>query len=382
RLVLLITAASLCVSIQGGLYFGVLSAMQRLDLVAVADIVFELMRAALVVLVLSAGGGLLGLALIGLALGVLRFWFVQSRAASVYPELGIRLALPAAADVRMILSVSAYSTLIYTSLTVVAQAKTLIIGATLPMTMVAFYAIGTTLPGYANALNRPIAQTVHPRASRCDAIGDIDGLRRLVLGTGRYSALILGPVALTFLLRGESFIGIWMGREFREMSGQVLSVLALAMLFTAPRHVVQAAFVGSGRHKALAPWYILEAATVLALSLILIPRFGIVGAAFASAVPSVLMTCLVMPALCGKLMDMPALSMAWSLWLRPLLAMLPFAVVTAYADISWPASDYLGFFSQVALCLPLAAAGAWLLALQAEERLQLLELLRVRLGRG
>ncbi|MFM7273396.1 MAG: lipopolysaccharide biosynthesis protein, partial [Gammaproteobacteria bacterium] len=279
RLVLLITAASLCVSIQGGLYFGVLSAMQRLDLVAVADIVFELMRAALVVLVLSAGGGLLGLALIGLALGVLRFWFVQSRAASVYPELGIRLALPAAADVRMILSVSAYSTLIYTSLTVVAQAKTLIIGATLPMTMVAFYAIGTTLPGYANALNRPIAQTVHPRASRCDAIGDIDGLRRLVLGTGRYSALILGPVALTFLLRGESFIGIWMGREFREMSGQVLSVLALAMLFTAPRHVVQAAFVGSGRHKALAPWYILEAATVLALSLILIPRFGIVGAA-------------------------------------------------------------------------------------------------------
>jgi hypothetical protein len=58
-----------------------------------------------------------------------------------------------------------------------------------------------------------------------------------------------------------------------------------------------------------------------------------------------------------------------SVIVQPTLAMIPFALGTYAMDRLWPAQHLPAYFAQVALALPLAVAGAWLLALTPAERL-------------
>lgn len=379
RVALAMSVVSLAIGLVNSVAGGVLIAMERLDTQGFSDMAFELLRVSAVLLVLGAGGGLVGLAAIGLTLSALRFGVLRWLAKRTYPELRWVPRRPDKASLKTILDVSLFSTLIYTSVTLSNQAGTLIIGAMLPLTLAAQYAIGATLPVYAALLNRPVAQTVHPRASRLEAAGDAQGLRQLILGTGKISSLVLLPMALTFIIRGESFIGIWQGEAFRVPSGSVLAILAVGVFLTAPRHVIQATFVASGRHRTLSPWYIAEALLRIAATFALVRPMGIQGPAWATTVPNGIVACLVMPQLCHTRYGLSKRTMAMQLWLRPLAAMVPFALALLAIEHWWSAQGYLLFFGQIALALPLAVGGAFAVGLDSSERKSALAMIGARL---
>jgi O-antigen/teichoic acid export membrane protein len=368
RFALMISVASLALNLTGSVSAGVVMAMERIDLVGIADVAFEAFRIVLVLSVLGSGGGLVGLAAIGFTLTIGRFLFLSHTARRIYPELRMVYRKPSRNDVRTILDISLFSTLIYTSVTLAGQAGTLIIGATLPLTIAAYYAIGATLPQYAYSLNRPIAQTVHPRASRLEAENDAEGLRRMILTTGKASALVLLPVVLTFIVRGQTFVGIWQGPEFREPSGTVLALLSIGVFFSGPRHVIQAAFVGSGRHRTLGPWYIAEALIRIAMTFILVKAIGLTGPAWAGVLPGIIMAAGVLPVLCERHFGVPVLPLIAQIWGRTLLSMLPFALALVALERWWPASDYLWFFAQILFVMPLAVFGAVFVGLEPHER--------------
>jgi O-antigen/teichoic acid export membrane protein len=381
RIALMISVGSLAINLTGSVSAGVVMAMERVDIVGLADVAFEAVRIVLVLTVLGSGGGIVGLATIGFALTAGRFLLLRTTARRVYPQLRIALRRPSRDHVRTILDISFFSTLIYTSVTLAGQAGTLIIGATLPLTVAAYYAIGATLPHYAYSLNRPIAQTVHPRASRLEAENDAEGLRRLILTTGKASALVLLPVVLTFIVRGQTFVGIWQGPEFREPSGTVLALLAVGVFFSGPRHVMQAAFVGSGRHRTLGSWYIAEALIRIATTFVLVKAIGLTGPAWAGVLPSIIMAAGVLPILCQRHFGVPVLPLITQIWGRTLLSMLPFAVALAAVERWWPASDYVLFFAQILLAMPLAVLGAVFVGLEPHERSTMLGPLVRRLPR-
>lgn len=368
RLVLLVSGFSIAIILNISLFGGILVGVQRLDIIGFSEIVMELVRVALVLIILSRGGGILGLALIGLFLAFSRYSYQRYAARGAYPELRLAFRRPRGADVRAILDVSIFSTLIYVSGSVIAQASTLVVGAMLPISMVTFFAIGGTLPLYARALNRPIAQTVHPRASRHDALNDAVGLQALILNTGRYSTLVVLPLAATFIFRGHTFIGIWMGEEFKALSGYVLLVLSIGLVFSVSRHVMQAAFVGSGRHRHLAPSHISEAVLVALLSVLFVWRWGVQGAAWAVVIPGLVMCLVVFPWLSWRHFGVKPGRLWWDHWVWPILAMLPFATASLVVDRALPTSTYLGFFGQVFMIFPIAVAGAFFLGLSGKER--------------
>jgi len=381
RLVLLLSVLTFALVLSNGVNGGILSGLQRLDIVGATDAGMELLRIALTVTVLGLDGGLVGLVLVGLLVTLIRNSIYLRAVRRNYPELSVTLRRPLRQDLEAIVSVSAYSTLIYSAVNMTSQAHTLIVAAFLSPQMVAYFAIGGTLPSYAAGLSRPIAQTVHPRASRLEALGDAEGLKALVLDTCRYSNLVVLPMVLTFVIRGGTFLSIWMGEEFRGAAGPVLSILAGGLVLNGGRHVVQAAFVGSGRHKSLAPWYLGEAAVIVLSALWAVPRFGIVGAAWAAVVPRTLLTLGVLPVLVRATFAISPVTLWKRAWGQPILTMLPFALVSAWVDVQWPVYSYALFFSQVALVLPIAILGAWTLGLQSHERTYLRQAVYLRLAR-
>ena len=81
-------------------------------------------------------------------------------------------------------------------------------------------------------------------------------------------------------------------------------------------------------------------------------------------------------------MGTPVTEVCSRIWLRPIIAMIPFAAATYAIERFWPAHHLTTFFAGVAVALPVAVAGAWLLALSPDDREAYLRMLRRALGQA
>jgi O-antigen/teichoic acid export membrane protein len=110
---------------------------------------------------------------------------------------------------------------------------------------------------------------------------------------------------------------------------------------------------GLSKHKPFAIWRIYEAIANLGLSIILIHRIGIVGVAWGSVIPSLIINALLWPRYITKILHVPLADYLWQGWGRPALCVIPFAVACFISEKFWPAFHIASFFAQIAAILPL-----------------------------
>jgi len=386
RIVVIVGGLNVAVSLVTGVFGGTVTAMQRFDLDAVIGIAIGAVRTVTLVAALRAGGGLLALAFIQLCCTVLQggVYFAVTR--RLYPQLRYRLHKLRRDELRTIFSFSIYSSLINLSSVLTFSLNSVIIGANLPVAMITFYAIPATLMDYTRSIISAISQTMTPRASALDGLGAHRELEKVLLQAGMISSLVALPITITFMLRGSAFIGLWMGPSYAATSGQILLILAVALSMAAGRQVVGSTMIGVNRHRDLVPFYLGEGLINLGLSVYWIRSLGLLGVALGTAVPNLVTTLLVAPWIVHRVLGTPVRTMMTALWLRPLAAMIPFTAATWAVERLWPARGLLTFFAGVAVTLPVAAAGAWFLAISPAERSSLAaslrRLVRSTLGRG
>jgi len=189
-----------------------------------------------------------------------------------------------------------------------------------------------------------------------------------VLFGSRAGTMVVLPVALTLMIRGSTFIGLWMGPEYAELSGMVIRILSLTLVLWAANSVTGGILLGLSKHKPIVPMLMAEGVCNLALSILLVRRMGIVGVAWGTVIPSAASTLVFWPWYIRRVFGLHPLTYAISAWVRPLLAVTPFALATCAVERYWPAEHLIAFFSQVALMLPLALAGYWLVCLDGHQR--------------
>ena len=97
-------------------------------------------------------------------------------------------------------------------------------------------------------------------------------------------------------------------------------------------------------------------------------RWGVAGVAWGTTIPRLALSLVVGPWYARRWLQIPLHDFAMQAWVRPLAALIPFALANALVDVIWPASNLLVFFAQVAALLPLAALGAWVIGLERHER--------------
>jgi len=213
-------------------------------------------------------------------------------------------------------------------------------------------------------LTSPVAQPL----SAIEVKGDLAGVRSSLLRGARLTTLLILPVAVTFIVRGSTFISLWMGPEYGQRSGQVLAILAVFMTCHAGYQVLTASMMGINRHRGLIPVFLADAASNVVLSIILVPRLGIVGSALGTLIPQLVVTLLVGPWYARRQLAIPMRAFWLHVHIRPALAIVPFALASMLIERYWPVTNLLVYFGQVVVALPFAALGAWLVALGAEER--------------
>jgi O-antigen/teichoic acid export membrane protein len=269
---------------------------------------------------------------------------------------------------------------IHLSTQVIYYTDALVIASFLPIGFLTFYAIAGSLVEYARTLTRAMSYATSPMASALEGVGDHERVRRLLTTNAKLSMLILMPVAITFLVRGASFIGLWMGPSYTGPSGDVLFVLALPLFVHAGSHGLGGIMLSIGKHKGLVPAMIAEAAANVALSVTLVGTMGILGVAWGTAIPALVSSTVFWPWYVRRAVGMRARDYFEMIWLRPWLAAIPFLLLSVVLERWWPADSLLVFFAQIGVSLLAALAADWWICLTHEERLSVIDVVKRRRG--
>lgn len=354
---IILTGLNLAFSLVVGVFGGVIVAFNRFDLnsaVAIAQTLFSALGA---VWVLDKGHGIVALASVQLAVSIALNVITILLCFRVYPELRIGFQFADLKILRPLWKYSFYLFVIAVTGRIIYYTDNLVVGAFLSAQAVTFYAIGGRFIEYLAELGASLSQTVMPMASQMAAQNQKDQIRRLLVQGTRACLLVTVPVGVALFFRGPRFIGLWMGSQYAQPSGQILRILLISMIAIAGNRVAANVVFGLGQHKPFALWQSCEAAANLTLSIYLVRKIGIVGVAWGTVLPSLATQLVIWPRYISKLLGLKVWTYFWQAWFRPALAIVPFGLACLWTDRHWTASNMPHFFLQIAVILPAVPLG-------------------------
>jgi O-antigen/teichoic acid export membrane protein len=373
QLIAILAGLSMALTLVSNVYGAIVIGLQKFEVANGIEVSVAVVKAALTVLVLWRGHGLVALGVIQAAGSVATGILFALASWKLYPQLRVRCIWADAANIRSIFSFGSYLFLLNASAYLVLYTDSLVIGAFLPVAMVTFFAIGGNLVASARSLVSGISTTMSPLASSLDASGKVQQIRSLGLAGPRYASMLMLPIAITFALRGKTFIGLWMGPEYASLSGQILQVLSLVLFFGAANQVATSTILGLNKHRPLVFVNIAEGVVNLLLSVALVHRLGVIGVALGTVIPNLATSLIFWPSYMRRVFEFSRWRYIASTWIRPLVAAIPFALASLVLDRMWHPSSLGLFFAQIALTLPAGFVAFWFVCFTGAERLRVID---------
>lgn len=263
----------------------VLRGLQRFDLSNALTVVGAVLSAAGTVAVLLAGGGLIGIVLVGIATTLLMQLPARRLVRRVAPELRIPLRGAERSLASTVVSFSVWVSLSQVADRLAQRTDAFVIGASLPLPAVTGYSLGQRLSQTAIQLTNQFVKVLFPLASEVNARGDRAGVRSLFLTTTRVTLVLSIPMAGILVALGPELLTAWVGGEYARYA-HILTLLAIAGLVDTALWPAVSILMGMARHRTVG-WISLGTGIAnVALSVALIVPFGLTGVAIGTLAPA------------------------------------------------------------------------------------------------
>ena len=369
RAALIVTSASIALTLPLHAYSAVVIGKQRYALTSSTDLVVLAAKTTATVFVLSHGGGLLALAWIAFGADVLEMGVKAWLGFRVEPALRFAPRLFDRVRARGLLSFGAAAILVNLAAIFVWKTDAIVIGATLGVGAVTVFAVGSKIPFYARSLTSAASRVLAPAATRLEASGSSSQLLAMLSRSSRAMLLVSGAMIAYLLTVGAPFLAKWQGEAYRGEAFDVLAVLAIGALGPIAAQPFEHVLYGARRLLPLAKLSIVEGVLNLGVSIALAKPLGVVGVAIGTTVPGLLVRLVALPMYGVRTFGGSFLPFALRAWTVPLLACgLTTAGLKAFvsrdAALSWPALLGLAavaevLFLGIAWALSKASPRAW-----------------------
>lgn len=247
----------------------------------------------------------------------------------------------------------AHSFLAGASLGVLNQDALLLIGHFLSGALVAYFALPLRLLNYSVDLISRVALVTGSKAAELAAQGDSIVLGRMAVLSNRYSLMMFVPLAAYLSIFGRQFLQVWINPGFAASSAPLLPVLGAGVaIAVAAQFNSSAILYGVAKHDALARAQFIEAILSVAGLWYVIPRHGILGAAYVVSGLMIVSRGLYVPYVVSRHIGMSYAAFLWGIYAKPIGMLAP--VVAA----AWLANRILGEPASWAVALGGGAAMA------------------------
>lgn len=284
RWLLIMVGSAVSLGFPLGVFGGVLEALQRFELQSSINIASTLIRALLIVLALTHGYGLLTIAFITVMLPILSSVL---RALITFRLIPVRLgpAYVRRSTFRQIANYSGFSFIAIVSGRLRFKSDEIIIGSFLSAAAITYFNIGGRIVDYAEEVVEAFAQILVPMSSDADAKGETERLRKICIAGNRFCSLITFPICSILVILGKSIIEAWVGRRYVAQSYPVLILMAIPSMLMMAQSASGRVLFGTSRHRTWSIVMLGEGVLNIAISILLVRPYGIVGDALGTAIP-------------------------------------------------------------------------------------------------
>jgi O-antigen/teichoic acid export membrane protein len=185
-------------------------------------------------------------------------------------------ALPALPDVRGLVKLSSIILFIRIQGAIFRGMDRILLGVFTSAVVVTQYDIMAKLAGLGVMCITIVSGLVFAPASESKANDNLSGLRSLCLNSTKYSLILCLPVLLVLFLFAEEILSLWVGDEYRIIANLVRLFL-FHILFVAIIASGQNILIGADHSREVAIISIITTALNLAISLLLIGPYGMLG---------------------------------------------------------------------------------------------------------
>ena len=284
RWLLLMVGASVAFGFPLGVFGGFLDGLQRFDVNNWTSVGSNLLRAALIVIALDNGRGLLTIALITVVLPLITSLVRGIVAFRIHP-VAFGLKYVDRATFRMMASYSGVTLIIMIAGRLKFKTDTIVIGTMLSAAAITYFNIAGRIVDYAGEIVTSLAQNFLPMASQSEAKGSREHLRKVFVTGNRLCAFTIFPVTAILLILGKSIIEVWVGSKYIATSYTVLVILIVPSTLMWAQAASGRVLFGISKHRTWAFVTLAEGISNLILSILLVRPYGIIGDALGTAIP-------------------------------------------------------------------------------------------------
>ena len=347
EILFLMVGAAIALGFPMGVFGGILSGLQRFSTQNLFGICGTLLRAALVVVVLTHGLGVL--AVCAVTLGVrAAVPFIYS--AIVFRALPLRISLKHIdrEKFKLMANYSLPAFVISLGTRFFFEADQAITGMFVSTAAVTYFSIGERLSRYSTGFTDTLADLFGPLASHYDATENLDGLRKMLVQGTRACALTSFPFLVLMIVLGKHVIAVWMGARYVTASYPVLIVLLAPFVLSRAEDPTRRILYGMARHRFIAYIRVGEGFANVVLSILLAHRFGIVGVAFGTAIPMTATGLFFYPIHLCRMLKVPLTHYIYEGFRHSLIFCVPLTVVLLVLKYAFPAPGYTSLIIQAA----------------------------------
>ncbi len=281
---IIILGLSIGISFPLRVFDGVLVANLRVDLKKYIEIGEILIRTISVVIVLKAGFGILGLAIVS-SISMLFDYFTKAFFA-FRVDLNIKVS-PKHFKIESIMEMKDFAIFNF-----IRSGSEILSNKIDPYTVaifasissVAYYGVALSLASYLTQFFRSFTCLLAPVISQKEGAKDMQGINFIFLFMSRSCVIIITFIVMLIIFYGDLFIERWLGPEF---SYSYIIVLVLTIPFLASLGLSPSSYIldNTGKHRINSFMDIVMGFSNLILSISLGYHFGVIGVAVGTAIP-------------------------------------------------------------------------------------------------
>lgn len=323
KILLIISGISLAFEFPAKAFPGVISAYMRFDTIAIVGLLKTIADAILIYFVITSGYGLVAMSLVVFATSILSTLFYVYYCTRLFKELQFSSKFFEKNTAKELFHFSKW--VFVNDLNALLKGKMDIwfIAYFTTLSTVTIYYVAVRLVEYAVQFLVQATGMSSPLYAKYHALNDHKKLSFAVELFLKINVIMGAAIAVGFYIFGDDFIRIWMGDKFEVETAYVcLVIIGCGRLISFMTYPFGSLLLTVKRHDITAKVSIMETIVAAILSVILIPKFQLTGAAIAIAVPLVIGRTFVISVYAAKFVDIN-----WKNLLTRLTAFLAISVI-------------------------------------------------------
>lgn len=276
--------ASIALSFPANAIDSTIIAYEKYILLNVIKIFNTILRAALIVLFLKLGEGILGLAYATLIMSLLHLIISRFLCRQIVPQVSFSLRNTSFWTSGTLMTYGGVSTIIMIASIVQASIGNFVTGKYLGAKYVAIFGISMLMTKYFRQFIIQATSVLKPRFALLEGASENRKLKILFFKATLNTSLLAFGLGAMIIIMGGRFIIFWVGEDFADAI-PVLWLLVAGYSFAAAQNPSVALLYAFNKHKYYAIAMVVETSAIIGLSIVLAPLYGLIGIALGVAVP-------------------------------------------------------------------------------------------------